>query len=209
MKKSIPYIIIAIMALLWFQQYNNIQKQTLSNTEALNDTIKYYKNTLGTVTASKKTLQVINKRQALELLNNDNEIKKLTLEFSKVNNIVKIESVTNIPEIKIPFQKPISNINFEKKGKIKEKHYSFNYYFNKSEFILDSLNILNKTTVITGFKRKWFLGKQTLITDVTNSNPYITVTDIKATEVIIPEPWYKKWYVWLATGFIGSIFFTK
>ena len=66
-----------------------------------------------------------------------------------------------------------------------------------------------ETTIITGSKRKWFLGKEIYTTDITNSNPHIEITQLKAAEVIIPEPWYKKWYVWFAAGLAGGIFAIK
>jgi hypothetical protein len=49
------------------------------------------------------------------------------------------------------------------------------------------------------------LGKESLITDVTNTNPHITVSKLKSLEVVVPSPWYKKWYVWLGAGLIGGM----
>ncbi|WP_294734763.1 hypothetical protein [uncultured Flavobacterium sp.] len=204
MKKYIPYIIIGVMSLLWLQQCSKSKSRDTSNIEAMNYTIRYYENALGTVTASKKTLQAVNTKQALALLGKNKELEKLTKEFTKVRSIVHYETVTQIDTIKVLFEKPVRIYDFVRVGRVKEKHYSFMYEVDTFGFTLDSLQIPNEVTVITGTKRKWFLGKQTLVTDVTNSNPYITVTDIKATEVVIPEPWYKKWYVWLATGFVAG-----
>lgn len=61
----------------------------------------------------------------------------------------------------------------------------------------------------TGTKRKWFLGKETLTTDITSDNPYLKVTEITSAEVTVPTPWYKKWYVWAAVGAAGGFFIAK
>ena len=83
------------------------------------------------------------------------------------------------------------------------------YRVTNDSLIIHPFSTWTETTVISGFKRKWFLGRQTLVTDVTNTNPYIEVTAIKAAYVIVPEPWYKKWYVWLAAGFVTGIAVTN
>jgi len=66
-----------------------------------------------------------------------------------------------------------------------------------------------ETAVMTGTKRKWFLGKQTLVTDVTNTNPHITVTGITSAELAVPEPWYRKWYFWGGLGVLGGVLIAR
>ena len=58
------------------------------------------------------------------------------------------------------------------------------------------LSVFTETAVITGYKRKWFLGKESLVTEVTHTNPYITTPKINSAEVILPSQWYKKWFIW-------------
>ncbi|MFL9845446.1 DUF6549 family protein [Flavobacterium rhizosphaerae] len=169
------------------------------NLTALNDTVKHYTNKLGTQTASISTLQ-LDKEQLQDLiLSKDVELNELSKEFAKVSSLVKYKTITKYDTIAIIYTDSIP-CDFTRLSTVKKEWYGFNYISSQSGFKIDSLTIPNQTTVITGTKRKWFLGKETITTDITNSNPYINVTDIKAAEIVIPVPWYKKWYVWTAAG---------
>ena len=54
-----------------------------------------------------------------------------------------------------------------------------------------------------------FLGKQTITTDIANTNPFISIKNIQSVEITTPEPWYKKWYVWLAGGIAGGVILSQ
>lgn len=205
MKTFAPYIIIVVLILLLFNQCNESKRISTDNYEALNDTVSYYKNRLGKQTATIKTLQAHNEKKAVALLGKDKEIAALVKEFKQVKYITKYETVAKYDTILVAFDNPVPALDFTRTGLLKKKHISFNYKIDNFSFSLDSLNIPNTTTIITGTKRKWFLGKEYLTTDITNSNPYITVTDIKSVEIAVPTPWYKKWYVWAGAGLIGGI----
>ncbi|MES2484832.1 MAG: DUF6549 family protein [Bacteroidota bacterium] len=208
MKKYIPYIIIATLAVALFLSierctYNKSQGD--DNASALTDTVKYYTNRLGTQTASIKTLQV--NKAGLKSLLLDKDV-ALAGEFAKVHTIVNTETVFKVDTITVAYNDTISH-NFERSRHVLDKWYSFGYHSNQNGFKIDSLVIPNSITVITGTKRKWFLGKETITTDVTNTNPYVTVTNIKAAELSLPVPWYKKWYIWLAVGVAGGFAVAK
>ncbi|QYJ68943.1 DUF6549 family protein [Flavobacterium litorale] len=207
MKHYLPYavsIALAILLLHQCQKYNHNTTIANQNQAALTDSLKHYQNKLGTTTASIKTLQATHKKQLSALLGKDREIEKLKQEFANIKTVVKYKTVTQFDTIKVFFEQPIREYDFVRAGKVNHKHYSFSYSADNVGFTLEDLTIPNKVTIITGVKRKWFLGKQYITTDVTNSNPYVTVTNLKAAEVQIPQPWYKKWYVWLAAGFVTS-----
>lgn len=209
MKKYIPYIISTILLILLIykcEENKDAERLSNANIDALTDTVKHYKNRLGTQTASIKTLQLEKNQLEKYVLEKDKELAALAKEFSDIKQVVKYETVTQIDTVFVAFDEPLDTFpTFERAGAVKEKWYSFNYKVNNNGFNLEKLSIPNEATVITGYKRKWFLGKQTLTTDITNSNPYIKVNDIKAAEVVIPEPWYKKWYVWAAAGLLCGI----
>lgn len=205
MKHYLPYAISIALAILMLRQCEKNNRNTTianQNQTALTDTLKHYQNKLGTTTASIKTLQATNKKQLSALLGKDREIEKLKQEFANVKTVVKYKTVTKFDTIKVFFEQPIREYDFVRAGKVSHKHYSFSYSADNVGFTLEDLTIPNQVTVITGTKRKWFLGKQYITTDVTNSNPYVAVTNLKAATVQIPQPWYKKWYVWLAAGFV-------
>jgi hypothetical protein len=87
---------------------------------------------------------------------------------------------------------------------LSDKWYSFHYKSNQAGIKIDSFKTWTSANIITGTKRKWFLGEQTVKTDITLSNPHMAVTDITSVEVVLPSPWHQKWYVWLAVGVAGG-----
>lgn len=208
MKKYTLHFVVIVFAVLTLFSLNKgceRERKEKSNYEALTDSIKYYKNKLGTHTATIKTLKGNNKDLQILLLDKDKELETLTKEFKKVKSIVKAETVTEIPTVKDSFTVALPCPYFERKGNVQNKHYSFQYKITPEALTLDSLRIPNNITIITGVKRKWFLGKQYVATDVTSSNPYVKTTDLKAYQMEVPNPIYKKWYVWLGAGVLTGV----
>ncbi|WP_159799233.1 DUF6549 family protein [Flavobacterium sp. MK4S-17] len=202
--QSITITLLVILLVSSVQKCSYWKSTSNTNLDALTDTVRYYKNALGTQTASIKTLQLTEKQLKEIIIKKDNTLKALASEFAKVKSVLKYKTVTRIDTVKVKYTEMIP-CEFERSGSRVNKWYSFNYYSNENGIIIDSLTISNTTAVITGIKRKWLLGRQTITTDITNSNPYIQVNDIKSAEIDIPEPWYKKWYVWFTIGVIGGI----
>jgi len=202
--KTLYLTITALVVALFFAvgRCSHGNDNYVATINALTDSVYYYKNRLGTTTASIATLQ-LDKKQAKDLLlKKDAELAALANEFARVHAITKYIAVTHIDTITVAYRDTVPCV-FERSGEVKDKWYSFNYHSNQNGFTAANFEVPNTATIITGTKRKWFLGKETLTTDITNTNPYIKVTDIKAAEITIPAPIYKKWYVWLAVG-IGA-----
>lgn len=203
--KIAPALCVILLMLLLLSECKRRAEKVKSeaNLTAVFDTVKHYKNKIGTQSATITTLQ-LDKRLFHDLvLKKDIELKQLTREFSTVNSIVKIKTVTRLDTIYVPFKEEI-DCAFRVEDTIDTKHYSFNYEVDSAGLRLTNFKIPNQTTVFTGYKRKWLLGEQTLTTDITNSNPYIQTENIISAEIVIPEPWYKKWYVWLAAGLLAG-----
>lgn len=207
MKTKTLYIIIAGLVLsLLFSFVNCSRERTTSNDNmaALTDTVTHYKNALGTQTASVKTLELDKKQANNLLLKKDAQLAALVKEFAKVHYVTKYVTTTRIDTISVAFTDTIPCV-FERTDTIKRKWYSFTYSVNQNGLKIDSLQFKNTATVISGVKRKWFLGKETLFTEITNTNPYIKVNEIKAAEISLPTPIYKKWWVWLGMGLAGGV----
>lgn len=202
-----PALIILICSLLYQCNDNiNIRQKYDFNINSLTDSIRYYKNSLGTQTASIKTLNGDKAEIERMLIKKDNELRLLTKQFTQLKSVTKIKSNIKIDTIKTAFENYIKcDTTFYASGNINTKWYSLNYKVTNDSLTISPFAMHTETTVITGLKRKWFLGKQTLYTDVTHSNPYIHIDNIKAAEVTIAQPWYKKWYVWLAAGVTAGI----
>lgn len=199
------FLISILIAMFCYSACNSIKTGRIkeANAKVLVDSVRYFKNRIGTQTATINLLRLDNEQLNDLVLDKDEELSKLVKDFSKVTTITKYKTVMQIDTIRIAYKDTVPCI-FERSGEVKEDWYSFSYKSNQKGIQIDSLSTWTSTTSITGFKRKWFLGQQTAVTDITNSNPYIKVTQMKSVEVTVPEPWYKKWYVWLVTGVLGG-----
>lgn len=212
MKQHISYVVIFILLCFSLYQCNRIieiNAMAEANTKAFTDSVSYYKNSLGSYTATISTLQLEKKAFNEALLNKDAKIKKLAKDFAAVKSVVSTKNNLTIDTIAVHLEKPITvnnSLRFERNGKIVTPWYSLGYKITNDSLTIAPFRAQTETTIITGSKRKWLLGKQTIVTEITNTNPYITTTNIQAAEVIIHEPWYRKWYVWLAAGIAGGIF---
>ena len=206
MRQKICYILIVLLLCILVFQWDKrvgIENVAEANSKTLTDSIVYYKNVLGTYTASIRTLQLDNKLTKEVLFKRDARLNKLAREFSKLKWITTTKSNITFDTIAAKLDVDIAandTTDFIRQGKISSAWYSLGYKITNDSLTIAPFKTWTETTVITGIKRKWFLGEQILITDVTNTNPYITITGIKSVEVIVPEPWYRKWYVWLAAG---------
>lgn len=205
--KIAPILCVLLLLLLLASESRRRDDQKISkaNMRATFDSITYYKNKLDKQTASVKTFQFDKKSMQNELIKKDAELNVLTKEFASVKSVVKLRTVTKLDTIYVLFTKAIQ-CEFKQKDSVSKPFYSFGYSIDSTGLEIRDFIIPNEITIITGFKRKWLLGKQTLTTDVTHSNPHIKTENILSAEVIIPEPWYKKWYIWLAAGIVtGTI----
>ena len=206
MKDYIYWFIIlslTVVLMLTIQQCTDNKNQRDRTTETLADTLIYFTNTVGAQTASIATMKADKEMLNSLILSKDIELAKLSKEFSKLSNLTKYKTITKFDTISIIYTDSIA-YNFERRGVINKPWYSFSYYSNQNTLKIGNLSVPNTATIITGTKRKWLLGKEVLTTDIINSNPYITVTNIKAAEIIVNVPRYKKWYVWLLTGVAGG-----
>ena len=206
MKTKLLYLTIAGLAIaLLFsvsQCRSRASRETI-NINALTDTVQHYTNALGTQTAAIRTLQLDKNQLNNVILKKDKEIAALTKGFASVHNVTQYKTLTRYDTLTVVYRDTVPCV-FSREGLVEKPWYRFKYTADQKGITLDSLTFPNTATVITGTKRKWFLGKETLYTEVTNTNPYIAVTEIKAAEVTLPVPIYKKWYVWLGVGLAGG-----
>jgi len=174
------------------------------NLEAARDSVVHFKNRLGIETASRKALLLDYGQMENLYLKADAQNRAMAKEFAKVQSVVKVKTVTRIDTVRITFRDSIP-CDFERSGRVAEKWFGLKYKVNPHGIILDSLTVPVTATIMTGTKRKWIFGKQTLTTDITIDNPYVKVQGLESAQLAIPDPWYKKWYVWLAAGFAGGL----
>jgi len=213
--KNIGWIsVIALLLCIVIAQCEGFRfdmKRSNLNTSILTDSIKYFKNRNGVLTASIGTLQ-LDKQQLEEIvIEKDSALVAMVAEFAKVKNVVKAKTVTKLPDIDIAFDEPITEQSFDSLGRFERygahfgKWYSMGYKVTQDSLHVTDFSTWTDTRIVTGVKRKWFLGKETITTDITFSNPHIEVEELQAAEVVITKQWYEKWYVWLAAGAVGGI----
>lgn len=204
--KYLPWVLCVIIAMLWLscaQEWARERGRAEDNLAAAMDSTRYYKNRLGTETATVKTLQLDKSQLQNLIIKKDAQLKVLAKDFAQVKTVVKWRGGVRIDSIPVPFSVPVT-CEFTRSDSVVSKHYRFDYTVNQAGLQLENISIPDTTIVLTGTKRKWFLGKQTLTTDVTHTNPYMKTVDITSAELVVPEPWYKKWYIWLAAGLLGG-----
>ena len=206
MRNYSPYLIIAALSVMLLQQCNSrrqAETTALRNATALTDTVRHYTNRLGTQTAAIRTLETDRKSLQTLVISKDKTLAALAKDFGPVRAVAHYGTVTQLDTVHILYTDTLP-CRFERTGKVNSDWYSFRYRSAQDGIRIDSLHLPNETFVITGYKRNGLFGPKVLTTTVTHSNPYVRSTSLRAAEVVIAEPWYKKWYVWLAAGVIGG-----
>jgi hypothetical protein len=172
-----------------FTQCEN-NKTSLANIDALNSQISTYKLKNGQLVAISKSL-VLNQKQLEDLvLSKDAEMEEMAKHFSKVKTVTKIVTNTIIDSIPIPYEVEAPCV-FEKTGIVENKNYNLKYFSNQKGIRIDSLNVPNTMTYVSGVKRKWFWGKETNTIDITASNPLVKIDSIQHIEIQEPKKWYQ------------------
>lgn len=199
-----PYIVILILLLLLNRQCQET-KSVYSFYENEKQEVEYYKNKLGTLTATVTASELSNKQLKDLILKKNDTLKKLASEFLQIRTVTRIKEVIKIDTVKVPFEVQIP-CEFERLGKYDtDSHFKFNYVLNQTGFSISDIEIPNTQTIITGTKRKWIFGKQYLTTDITNSNPYINTTEVQSVVVPVSVEWYNSKWLWFGLGAVGGI----
>jgi len=202
--KNVFILGLLIALILSINQCSTNKQLAASQDAALIDATNHYENDLGTITATKRVLE-LEKKDLKELLySKDTSLNTLRKEFLKVEAVIQTEAMVVIDSVTIPFETKIE-FDFERKGKHMDNWLKFNYNLNQDGFDIADFIMLNKQTSITGFKRKWLLGKQTYTTDITNTNPYIKIIDVQTVQVVVPKRFYDTRLFNIGVGFIGGM----
>ena len=185
-------IVIVIIFLLTFSIQKCQQHNTaVANIDALNSEILTYKLSNGQLVASKQSLELTKLQLEDLVISKDAELEDMANHFSKVKTVTKIVTVLKLDTIKVPFDVEIP-CEFERNDIIDTKHYSFDYNLTNKGLSINNLVILDSISIVTGNKRKWFLGKETQTIDITHSNPNIKTTGLNHYEITNQKKWYKK-----------------
>lgn len=203
-----PYLVILILLLLLNRQCQETEN-VYSFYENEKQEVEYYKNKLGTLTASVTASELSNKQLKELILKKNDTLKKLASEFRQIRTVTKIKEVVKIDTVKVPFEVQIP-FEFERLGRYDtDSHFTFNYSLNQTGFSLSDISVPNTQTIITGTKRKWVFGKQYLTTDITNTNPYIHTTQIQSVVIPVQVEWYNNKWLYLGVGIGTGVLIAK
>lgn len=184
-KKNWIWIILVLILLAMFlnsYQNNNIIK---------NDTVKY------------KTVQT--KKEAVQEMQVPDTITKT---FTKIKTITKYVEKVKVDTIEIVYRDTVE-VEFERIGSVNTKEYSFDYKSNNKGLKVSNFTLEDSVTVITGQKRKWFLGKAENTIDVYHSNKYISSENIKHVDVTPKKRFYETTLFKFAVGFGTGVLIAK
>jgi hypothetical protein len=199
-------IIIILILIICFGacNFSNLKKdknRLENNITALQDSVKYKNNAIGTITASKKALEVTEKELKEQTWIKDAKLAALQKEFNKIINSTKITSTVEVPEIKVPYKDTIPCV-FERQQAVRDSWYSFDAKSTQKGFTIENLTIPNEQYIITGMKRDGLFKPLYLTVDVANTNPYIKTNDIKSQVVQVKQPFYNK--VWFKVAIFAA-----
>lgn len=201
-------LVIAIIIFVFLLQQCEANERSEANITALTTENTTYKNKLGTITTVNQTLQLTANQLKKTVINKDQKIKILTAGFTAVHTIIKTNTITKIDTIKIPFDVPIPQ-NFYREGAIFQDWYTLGYKVDSIGVTIEPITIPNEQITVVGFKKKWFLGKQYLTTEVTNTNPLIENTNVQSFETVVPVKWYERKILWFSAGAILTALIVK
>lgn len=172
-------LILLLLTCLLFVKCEN-EKVLNSNIKAMGSKIDYYKLKNGQLVNSAKTI----------IYQKVPEQSLLTKEFKKVNTIIKVIEKIQIDTVKVFYRDTIP-FNFEKIGLIENDDYRMNYKINNKFLTLENITIYDSLSIVTGVKRKWFLGKEIKTIDIIHSNKLIKNVEIQHIEVLPKKKFYE------------------
>lgn len=205
--KILPWVFLAILIFfLWKEKkYNN---EAMDNYKALQGVVSTYKLKNGDLVTSVNAL-TLNKKELKKLvLSKDKQLKELVGKFSKPKKVIKYVDQLKIDTVEAVYNDPIP-CSFNKIGTIEKKWYKFDYTSTEKGFSVVNFEISDTIRIVTGTKRKWFLGKETETFDITHSNPYITTIQPQIIQVKERKKFWDTDLFKLGVGFIGGALITN
>lgn len=192
MKRDLIYIIaLFVFAALYFNACTNniaIKKSMKENSKVFNDSLEYFKNSIGLITAQKLAHQG-SERELKNIISAKSDslgiLKTAIKGFKKIASAAKVETETKIDTVRIPFKVEIP-CEFTREFEKKDKYFSIFGNINQSGINFNSITIPNTQAIVLGQKKTGFF-KDEFRFEVTNSNPHINVIQADAYSVQYPK----------------------
>lgn len=154
-------------------------------------------------TSTYKTITT--KKEAVQQANIPDTIVK---NFTEIKTVTRYVDRIRIDTIQVHYKDTIPCV-FERSGAINEKEYSLTYQTNQNGLKLYNMQIEDSLLIVTGTKRKWFLGKETNTIDISHTNKYISSDQVQYIEVVPKKKFYDTTLFKFGVGFILGVAVTK
>lgn len=118
------------------------------------------------------------------------EKSELTKQFTKVKTIIKVVEKIHIDTVNMVYHDTVP-FNFERKGAIVTKDYSLDYKSTHKGVTIANLSVKDSLEIVTGMKRKWFLGKETYTIDAAHSNKAVETIGLQHIEIKTKKRFYE------------------
>ena len=208
LKVIMAVVIIALLSWNIVQWRNGRSNE--SSIAALTAENTKYKLKSGEVVTSQPVAQLTEK-QIKNIIATDPVLVELSKQFSKISSIKTVTVRTEIPKTAMAFDKPISvteidsttkELKFERTGSKFDKWYEFGYRVTQDSISIEPFATWTDVKIVDGFKRKWFLGRQTYTADILFTNPHMEASQVKAYQVTVPKKWHETRAVNIAFGIL-------
>lgn len=201
------YIIVAIITVFVcgfvFRecQHKNETDKLVKNIATYSDSAKHYKSKYGVI-AYNQTLKFDNEKQLKAYLSTNDTIRELLKKFKKLNSVTVIKEKIYIHDtVPVYFTKDnIIPCDFKPfQVKRDTTWYHFVGTIHRDKFTIDTILIPNKQTIAVGYKRINLFKKEQRV-EVTNSNPFIQVSNVGGYVINDKKKWYQRPVVTFLVG---------
>lgn len=183
----------------------------LSQVELKEQVFTAYKNEKGETIATQD-------QRILEMTKENMKLIQTVNDFKKIKGQVKIETVTEIKEVKVPYEVVVTTY-LDKDSNLfvkvplpfskKDSFYSIDGKVEHDGVSFGKISIPNTLTITTGQVNGGFLKKDKYIVEIKSDNPYTDITKLKNTEFKPKTKFYKKWWFGFSLGAIATFFLLK
>jgi major membrane immunogen (membrane-anchored lipoprotein) len=183
----------------------------LSQVELKEQVFTAYKNEKGETIATQD-------QRILEMTKENMKLIQTVNDFKKIKGQVKIETVTEIKEVKVPYEVVVTTY-LDKDSNLfvkvplpfskKDSFYSIDGKVEHDGVSFGKISIPNTLTITTGQVNGGFLKKDKYIVEIKSDNPYTDITKLKNTEFKPKTKFYKKWWFGFSLGATATIFLLK
>jgi hypothetical protein len=184
------------------------ERVQLANVKALTSELESYKLKNGQLVVSKEALVLTNKELKGSILSKDAVLKEMVKKVAVVKTVTRYVNKIRVDTINVVYKDSIPCV-FEKNGSIATKDYSLNYKTNQKGLSISDLSIENSVTIVTGTKRKWFLGKETQTVNVTNTNSLVKIESLEHIEIKRNKRFWDSNLFKIGLGFAAGVLIAK